>query len=65
MNARPSTVVIGVLLLMLAWHARTVVVPAAATVLPWLATQPAALLVLLLGALWWRAAHPTAQVRSR
>ena len=64
-TARPSTLVILGLLLLLAWHARAVLVPATAAAVPWIVAQPAALLVLLLGALWWRAAHPTSQVRNR
>lgn len=62
---RPSTLVIGVLLLLLAWHARHLLVPVTAAAVPWIVAQPAALLVLLLGALWWRAAHPTTNVRNR
>ena len=62
---RPSTLVILGLLLVLAYNLRTVLVSVTTAVVPWVATTPAALLVLLLAALWWRAAHPTAQVRSR
>lgn len=62
---RPSTLVILGLLLVLAYNVRHVLVPVTAAVLPWIATTPAALLVLLLAAIWWRAAHPTTQVRSR
>jgi hypothetical protein len=62
---RPSTLVILGLLLVLAYNLRAVLVPVTATVVPWIATTPAALLVLLLAALYWRAKHPTAQVRSR
>ena len=64
-NLRPSTYLLLGLLLLLAWHARHLLVPATAAAVPWIVAQPAALLVLLLAALWWRATHPTAQVRSR
>lgn len=64
-NLRPSTYLLLGLLLLLAWNIRAVLVPVTAAVVPWIATTPAALLVLLLGALYWRAKHPTAQVRSR
>lgn len=62
---RPSTYLLLGLLLLLAWNLRAVLVPVTAAVVPWVATTPAALLVLLLGALYWRAKHPTTQVRSR
>lgn len=62
---RPSTYVILGLLLALAWQARQLLVPAATTAVPWVATQPTMLLVLLLGAIGWRATHPTLQVRNR
>jgi hypothetical protein len=64
-NLRPSTYLMLALLLLLAWNLRTALVPAATTAVPWIAGQPTALLVLLLGALAWRATHPTAQVRTR
>jgi ABC-type phosphate transport system auxiliary subunit len=64
-NARPSMLVILGLLLLLAWHARHLLVPATVAAVPWIIAQPAALLLLLLGALWWRAKHPTTQVRNR
>jgi hypothetical protein len=64
-NLRPSTYLILGLLLLLAWNLRTVLVPFTTTAVPWICTQPAALLVLLLGAIAWRATHPTAQVRTR
>lgn len=65
MNVRPSTWIILGLLLVLAWNLRTVLVPAAVTAVPWVCAQPAALLLLLLGAITWRATHPTTQVRTR
>lgn len=64
-NARPSTLAILGLLLVLAYNIRTVLIPVTAAVVPWVATTPAALLVLLLGAMYWRVAHPTTQVRTR
>lgn len=64
-NLRPSTFLILGLLLLLAYNLRTVLVPAATTAVPWIATQPAALLVLLLGTIGWRATHPTTQIRTR
>lgn len=62
---RPSTYLILGLLLFLAWNLRAALVPVTTTAVPWVATQPAALLVLLLAAIYWRATHPTAQVRTR
>jgi hypothetical protein len=62
---RPSTWVIVGLLLVLAWQTRHLLMPAASTAIPWVLGQPAALLVLLLCAIAWRATHPTAQVRTR
>ena len=64
-NLRPSTYLLIGLLLMLAWNLRTVLVPATATAVPWVAGQPAALLLLLLLAIGYRATHPTAQIRTR
>jgi hypothetical protein len=64
-NLRPSTYLIAALLLLLAWNLRTVLVPAATVAVPWVCTQPAALLLLLLAAIAWRATHPTTQVRTR
>lgn len=62
---RPSTLVMLGLLLLLAYNLRALVVPVTAAVVPWVATQPAALLLLLLAAIAWRAKHPTTQVRTR
>ena len=62
---RPSTYLILGLLLLLAWNLRTVLIPVTTAAVPWIATQPAALLVLLLAVIEWRATHPTAQVRTR
>lgn len=62
---RPSTYLLLGLLLVLAYNLRAVLVPVTAAIVPWVATTPAALLVLLLAAMWWRAANPTAQVRTR
>lgn len=65
LTLRPSTYLILGLLLVLAYNLRTVLVPAAVTVVPWIAGQPTALLLLILGAIFWRATHPTAQIRTR
>ena len=65
MTMRPSTVVLAVLLLVLGWDTRHILVPVTATAVPWVATQPAALGVLLLAALYWRATHPTTEIRIR
>ncbi|MHA6761834.1 hypothetical protein [Streptacidiphilus sp. PAMC 29251] len=62
---RPSTYLILGLLLLLAYNLRTVLTPAATAALPWIATQPAALLLVLLGVIGWRATHPTMQIRNR
>jgi hypothetical protein len=62
---RPSTLLILGLLLALAWHARIVLVPLAVAAVPWTLGQPAALLLLLLLAVGWRATHPTTQTRNR
>lgn len=62
---RPSTYLLLGLLLVLGWDTRALVVPVTTAVVPWVATQPAALLVLLLAALYWRVTHPTTQVRTR
>lgn len=64
-NLRPSTYLILGLLLLLAWNLRAVLVPVTAAAVPWVCTQPAALLVLLLGVIAWRATHPTVQIRTR
>jgi hypothetical protein len=62
---RPSTYVLLGLLLLLAWNLRGLLVPITAAAVPWVAGQPAALLVLLLLAIGWRATHPTTQARTR
>jgi hypothetical protein len=64
-TARPSTLLLFGLLLLLAWQLRAVLIPAAGVLVPWIVAQPAAVLLLLLAAIAWRAKHPTAQVRSR
>jgi hypothetical protein len=65
LTLRPSTYVLLGLLLLLAWNLRTVLVPVTATAVPWVAGQPAALLVLLLLAIGYRATHPTTEIRIR
>lgn len=62
---RPSTYLILGLLLVLAWQLRALLLPVATTAVPWILGQPAALLVLLLATLYWRATHPTMQIRNR
>jgi hypothetical protein len=64
-NLRPSTYLILGLLLVLAWNIRHLLVPVGAAAVPWVAGQPAALLVLLLGVIGWRATHPTTEIRVR
>lgn len=66
MKTRPSTLVmLGLLLLLVAYDLRALIVPVTAAVVPWIVTQPATLLTLLIATLYWRVKHPTAQVRSR